>query len=144
MAELNPKLKKEIDDILDLPSAKQQRKVKRMSEAIMGQHVALVKENFEEMATRYADNLRAMPICFWVKLFEIAEEITNPVLHNQSCTQYLFEKDTCKAGHPMIECRRSCRDYVGEKPDYSKYLECNGECKEHPTKPIDDEGGPHA
>ena len=78
-----------------------------------------------------------MPACFWVKLFEIAQERTNPILHTMNCTKYDFRTITCNAGHPIPECEWSCPDYVAEKVDYSTYLECNGDCTEHRESPAD-------
>jgi hypothetical protein len=142
--ELNEKLRKELRDILDPPAKRRRRQVEGLAQIFLGDNRHLDRSQYEEMAIDVAKALDSMPACFWVKLFEIAEEITNPILHSQTCQSWDGDAEKCVLGHPEIECGHSCPDYVGVKNDYSTYLECNGDCKEHPTKPADDEGGPHA
>ena len=85
-----------------------------------------------------------MPMCFWVKLFEIAEEVTNPVLHNQICNKYDVEKELCSDGRPESECHDGCPGYAGKKSDYSEYLECKGDCGDYLADLPKSEGGPDA
>jgi hypothetical protein len=144
MDELSDKIKRELQEILDPPGVRAKRQLDHMGKILLGADATPSKENYEKMAVRYAQSLDGMPMCFWIKLFSVAEDITNPILHTRGCEQYDAGKEVCLAGHPMDECQHDCPDYEGAKEDYSKCLECNGDCANHTGPSRDGAGGSHA
>ncbi len=122
--ELNPKLKKQLEDII---TAAQDPKSHQ-------------KEQFIKIADGLARSLQVMPVCFWVRLFEITRYTTNPILHTMSCQKYNASEDKCTAGHDMKECRFSCCDYLGELVDYCAKLRCDNHCYGPHTIIITEEG----
>jgi hypothetical protein len=137
MDELNPKARKDVDDILFhcLRPLRNQLRAMPMAPRLDG--VKFTKTDMEKAAVFSAKAMRNMPACFWIKLFEIAQQMTNPILHTLNCTNWVSADDKCKAGYEMSDCRRSCADYEGEKADYSDELDCDGQCLNRHGGPAD-------
>jgi hypothetical protein len=138
--QLNDRVKKELQDILDPPEQRAARQMEAMTKHIWSGQSGTTQTHYELMAVHYAKSLDDMPACFWIKLFEIAQEMTNPVLHTLNCTNWVSADEKCKAGYEMSECRHSCQNYEGEKADYSDDTICDGNCAGHDGAPSDGAG----
>lgn len=115
MEEMNSELRKQIEEI-----------VKRIEDLAPNDRVS-----WEKLADVYLESMKDKPVCFWVRIFQVAQDVTDPVLQTRLCEKYDQENDRCLAGRSNDECRQGCKDYVGIRVDYSGALECDGKCESH-------------
>lgn len=131
MEDLNPNVRKQLDDILRREGVPLDQMGNVRSSMFLIESGKSTRKDYEALALIYLQSMDRLPMCFWLKILEIAQKITNHITELQLCQKFHAATKTCLAGHPMDECLKGCKDYLGQQIDYASQLECNGDCNSH-------------
>ena len=130
MSELNPKMRDQVEGVLNQSFAHPRAQFVALLRGIMEGRITADRRIWRKAAVLYAQAADKLPLCFWAQILDIAIEKTDHVFHTSPCQHYDGENYTCLLGHPESECTRDCQLYEGETEQHCDDLDCNEECTE--------------